>query len=154
MDKRLVAGICVLSTLAIGVSAGWAWAERVEEAGFQSSLTPLDVRLGIGSEELTIKFRGCATKMGRAQWFLHAVPADAAAAAALPGFGGSFINMDGAVLAEKQEKLWGDACLVRVALPPLQIDSIRIGQFEMPDGKCCKNIWQAEVDLSRIRQLK
>jgi hypothetical protein len=137
---------CIAAGVVLVRSPAAAFSERVGERGAPLAgpvLKGIEIRLG--AEGVAILIPNCDVKQFHDKFFLHVHPATPEGGAAT-----TFINRDFDLFSEPLRRAStpkGEVCIVDRSYGTSQPKDVVIGQFSMPEGRCCEVIWSRNYVL-------
>lgn len=144
-----------VGALAVSIAAGVVlvrppmtnWAERIGDRGLPSSeVVEQGLLLRPGNEGISIEVPGCDPSKYPDRFLLHVFLRK-------PGGGSdpNYVNRDFDLVAEPMRRVRGEkgeVCIVDRPYATAVPSMIIVGQFAMPEGRCCDVIWTRNYVLS------
>ncbi|WP_426234016.1 hypothetical protein [Pseudomonas sp. TWP3-2] len=151
VDLKIVSSVLFFVLIAIGVLSFARWAGVGKMVAppappVASAILPQGLEVTVTPAGVSLEVKACDISMLEDEFFLHRYPADTSNAGA-EGFINQQFNLK-ALTPDKTLNQEGIAsCRYRVEFSPVAITRVAIGQFRMPEGRCCDILWTQEVKL-------
>ncbi|VVP63652.1 hypothetical protein AB4P91_13895 [Pseudomonas sp. B21128] len=149
VDLKIVTAALFFALIAVGVLAfvRWTGVGKVMESPVLAQAEPvlprgLDVKLTTG--EVTLEVQACDISALHEEFFLHLYPADPSLAEP-EGFISQQFNLKKLKPVVNQNRAGVASCHYRVEFSPTVLTRVSLGQFRMPNGRCCEVLWIKDV---------
>ncbi|WP_256588370.1 hypothetical protein [Pseudomonas sp. Irchel 3H7] len=146
VDLKILRGGLFFAFIAIGVLAFARWTGVGNMAVPAPVVLPQGLDMAVTAAALTLEVKGCDIDKLGDEFFLHQYPTDASNAGA-EGFINQQFNLKALKPVEIKTQEGLVSCQYRVEFSPVAISRVALGQFRMPEGRCCDILWNKEVNL-------